>query len=263
MKLEFNSVDELQVFLNFAGYSQRVTGAGPALTESYDLPGAPARVDAFGNFAAPLVATGAELDAAGVTRIDGGTHVVDLEASGEMIDQPGTPAKATRKRRTKAEIDAENAAAAAERNPAVTAFILGGVNAPETATGAALDVLANIPPHPFGTPAAAAGAPAARVAQEMREPIGVAFDELDAKMFIASRLPALGVIDPIKHLGICRNFIATHTLAPYILSMQLVDGPGDATLYEDNHRTQHVAAMEFINRQKGGAALAHEVAAVE
>ena len=82
--------------------------------------------------------------------------------------------------------------------------------------------------------------------------------DIDAKLYIAERAPRLGNIAPVPHLSICRQFIAVHSMAPYARTMQLVEGTGDVATYSDDQRAQHVAAMEFINKARGGVPLAHE-----
>lgn len=249
MNLQFDSLAELREFLSFAGFKtiNALLGDGSTLNGHV-------RVTAD-NDSTCIVSdetnTGCgEVHAAsaphtGSQQPDATDPAEVAKNTGGMPGETGEPPKA--KRRTKAQIEADKLAAE-------TAQTAGGENAPKGG-----DSPFDTTQQPLSTEHASVNTTQTQAADTAAQPV----DDTDVKLYIADRVGALGAISPVAHLGVARHFISVHSMAPYIRSMQLIDGPGEVAMYNDNHRAQHLAAMEIINRSLGKPALPHEVAAAD
>lgn len=223
MNLQFDSLGEFQDFLKFIGVEKKQTIIGEL---------------------AVRVAVDATPIKEFVAEYESGPNEHDTPTGLEVQIAAAEPETPKRKRRTKAEIDAgiSPAGPGATDSPwpfkEIAELEAARASVPETVVAAQV----------AGTPMTDHQKPG---------------DETDAKMYIAERVPVIpaALIAPVQHLGICRQFIAAHSMSPYIRSMQLVDGPGEVAAYSDLHRAQHIAAMEYVNKSQGAQPLAHETPA--
>jgi hypothetical protein len=236
MNLQFDSLVELKDFLHFVGYGKdKAVFAIMGTDES----------------SASVIANteGAALQ----ERINGAAvaAVIADESFVAGTTVAETEAKPARRRRSKAEVEADKAANA---TPAEGSWPVAGQDAASKGADSPFATTTEDVAETDATPEPVADEPAPKTDHL------VGNDAIDAKMYMAERIGALGVISPVAHLTICRQFIAAHSMGPYIRTMQLVDGPGEVPNFNDDHRAQHVAAMEYVNKSLGGKALEIPVA---
>lgn len=232
MKLEFYDLNDLDAFLAWAGRgrigSAIVIGADPE----------PMTGEVLGS-----VGTTGELHAfAGRTPMENGPD--RLLTSGEVNAHEGpqgtesaAPAPATRKRRTKAEIEAENSAKAGQTaaQPQLTAQEAIAQALASAAAGNAPGALA-------AEPVQAANIP------DVPEALSPTDPKLLPHEFIQQRAAELGEMQAIEHLNAARNFIAKHGMPKYNESFQLCGLHANVMQFTPAECAMHAAALEWLDK---------------
>jgi hypothetical protein len=181
------------------------------------------------------------------------TIIEDEQIAGFAIPPAPTGEKPTRKRRTKAEIEADKAAAlAAAANTPIDGAQPAGEAQNEPQAHAAPPVDAN----PF-----AAGA--INIAQTVQSAMqaaqpggtlggiaaqqGVAITEkTDPVVWIPQRGAAIGQVDALAHMNQCRAFIAANGQQRYQKSFPLAGLTPNVMSYKPEQCALHVAALEWL-----------------
>ena len=213
MNLQFDSLDELKAFLEFAGYAKQdvvissATGSWP--DEIAKLPPRYHEAQTLAEITSPV-----------------------NEARAKQTAEP--PEKMTRKRRTKAEIAADEAAV---RDAAAQLV----ADAPANPTVG--DVLAV-----FG----ATQADAATTAVPIEELQGVNGETVHVGGAPVESPSSVAPPSDIEHLRLCREFIATHGMNKYDRSFELAGIEKDAS-----GTAKNIMAFTDTDRAKHAAALAH------
>lgn len=191
MRIEFDSIADLKAFLDFAGYAKKNDG-----TMTVNMRVSSDELENLQVIAEHQVKTITEM---GIATAD--------TASPSDTASPEQPEKVTRKRRTKAEIAADEAAKAAGEAPA---------SAPVNETA---DV------ETVASPFDAEPAPVNETTQESTaEPTAPPSD--------------------IEHLKLCREFIASHGMAKYDQTFVAAGLEGKNIMsFTDADRAKHAAAL--------------------
>jgi hypothetical protein len=194
MNLQFNDLAELSEFMSFVGFVRQtpspMQAATPVAGADFSLPAIPA----------------------------------------ETTDKPAAPAangadtaapeeKGTRKRRTKAEIEADKLAAEAEKIATESEATAGATDksAGEHTTDAA-DAEVDSPPKKSTDPVA----------------------------YVAAALTLVPEVAQVDHLVKARAFIAKHGMAKYTETQALVGLGANVMAYTKADCAAHVAAMDFV-----------------
>lgn len=234
MKLEFYDLNELDAFLAWAGRgrigSAIVIGADPK----------PMTGEVLGS-----VGTTGELHGfAGRMPMENGPDrlLTSGEVNAPVTGEPGpemasAPAPAARKRRTKAEIEAENTAKAGQ----------AAAQPQLTAQEAIAQALAS---------AAAGNAPGALTAEsvqaatipDMPEALSPTDPKLLPHEFIQQRAAEIGELAAIEHLNAARNFIAKHGMPKYNESFQLCGLHANVMAFAPAECATHAAALEWLDK---------------
>lgn len=253
MKIEFNSLDELDGFVQYLFKTReaapRIGGTSPAL-------GAPYGVDE------PEVPD-AQHEAQIETRVyaDGSsaTGVAPLpESSPAPAAQVNAAGLPKRKRRTKAEIEADKAAAEAAANtPAETnaptdaqavaaTSPLAGANPFDASTSNAPAATAALNEAPAGTTGtlAALGSSVADTAMALADEHG---GRVDPQAFIQLRVAEMGgTFDPREHMKKCVEFIGALGKAKYDEAFTLAGTSRAVASYTPADCAKHIAALEYL-----------------
>lgn len=273
MKIEFDGIADLREFLEFAGYTragERYIGKRPELAAPFGESTAPN--DQYPDYAqgsgdsapvpdatltpeeraqaqheAHVAATGALLSA--------GLNV----ASQTTSQQAGEPPK--RKRRTKAEIEADKLAAAAHPAPVVetpaptdaqaiaATSPLAGANPFDASTSnapAATAALHEAPAGTTGTLSALAIGEAAHAAIDSAD--------VDPQSYIALRVAEMGgAFDAREHMKKCVEFIGALGKAKYDEAFDLAGTSRSVATYTPADCAKHIAALEYLQLSSKGA----------
>jgi hypothetical protein len=219
MKFEFNSLDELKEFLQFVvAISNQPTPKKNTSEITVDL-----RVDVTDAMLRTLAESNIGNGAGGTVNVQdaGSVEHIDMSslaspfASGQTGGEPAdaTHAEGKRKRRTKAEIAADEAAKLA----------------PPVTFDKPADPLDNLKEE-CGTPGATTGSLEASVAAVV----------------------STGAPSDIDHLRRCREFISEHSMATYEKSFALADLAGKNIMaFTDADRAKHGAALDLLAANPG------------
>lgn len=248
MRLEFDSIEELDDFLDWAWRRFAAEAALPdpaeVSSESPDWvknalpPATPADVDSL--VAAAMSGTKASEHehehAAGGAWPYGSTPPVATPPAGD--DKP------KRTRRTRAEIEAAKAAEAG--TPAASDGAPPANANPFASTQAAAN--AAMSEQPASNPTAlAAQAHVEQPVAESTAPTPPAVDASDVHAWLVAKAAELGPVGATQHLQAARNFIAKFQMPKYNDSFKLADLPSDVMKYSDVQRAMHCAAMEYLS----------------
>lgn len=218
MRFEFHDLNELQAFMQWAGYV-RATVAAAADVPAAMLPGV-------------LAATLVEPDIA-----DGDPS---LNAEGVPPAPGAAPAEQKRKRRTKAEIEAEKAAEQQAKSVD---------KQPETTPAGTPDKVA---PENTGNPFAQQSLPAEEKPQEQPKAAAPAdatpeqAKQFEINEFVAARLAERPTLEQREHLVLARTFIGKHGMPKYNESFQLVGLSPNVMTYTEADCARHAAALDFL-----------------
>ncbi|AAR89355.1 gp64 [Burkholderia phage Bcep43] len=270
MKFEFNSIGELQEFLEFAGYEKRTRDL--LALEMLPLSGDDrARLlDAFGAPPQRAPMTTEDLERA----IAGEIPVPDAQLTPEERAQAllavhkwaegevranaapqAEPEPPKRKRRTKAEIEADKAAAAASapvvETPApsdaqATAATspLAGANPFDASTSNAPAATAALNEAPAG---ATSTLNALANAQVETAVLGDGAKSVDPQAFIQLRVAEMGgTFDPREHMKKCVEFIGALGKAKYDEAFTLAGTSRAVASYTPADCAKHIAALEYL-----------------
>lgn len=243
MEIIFHNLSELLEFMEFAGYVPR-SAVTDALVNAL-VEHAPVRE--------PLVPhTQEEIDAANL-------------AARQQSDIQGEPETAKRKRRTKAEIEADKRAA----EEAATQSVQAG---PQSAPSAPAEHKAK--PNPFAVDAAnmvaniqtmmggEVIAPSALAAAAHAEPSAAEATHTahaliaDPAVWISQRAAEIGTVKQGEHLKICRNFISKFSLPKYNESFDLAGLTPNVMQYTPEQCALHQATLEFMSQPDASATTA-------
>jgi hypothetical protein len=231
MKLEFDNLDELEQFLTFCGRGTedmqfRLPKDVLKSLLTGDVASGPT------GLAAGDVAFDTPPDGVGITDKPGDTGSSDTQAGDKAPEQPGEPAKRTR--RTKAQIEADKAAAAEAEARTREALAAAGNAEP----GDPADKGAN----PFAEPGAS---DADRMKQRASELAGNAAATGDDAPETEAP-PSDGTVSVIEHLNLARRFIAAHGTVKYNETFALVGLDGNVMGYTPEQRTVHAEALQRL-----------------
>lgn len=276
MKFEFNSLDELDGFVQYLfkarEHGARVAGMSPALDAPYDENATP---DAL--TAALDTVTNAALDIARATGTlpvpDAGARQTVREwAEGEVrtnVAPQTEPEPPKRKRRTKAEIEADKAAAAAgaltDERPDTNApsdaqataatSPLAGANPFDASTSnapAATAALSEAPAGTTGTLSALGGSDARADAQAAAD--GEGATPVDPQAFIELRVAEMGgAFDAREHMKKCVEFIGALGKVRYDEAFDLAGTSRSVATYSPADCAKHIAALEYLQLSGKGA----------
>lgn len=266
MKIEFDSLGELQDFLKFAGY---VRNHDIPMLEMLPL-SSENRARLLNTFGMPR----AELDASNPatdldTAIANAAAAIDSVAPGAGLPPQTEAEPPKRKRRTKAEIEADKAAAAAnvpivetpapsDAQAAAATSPLAGANPFDASTSNAPAETAALNEAPAGT----TGALSALGEQTGYDPIATATAEilagavasgaaveapLDPQAFIELRVAEMGgTFDPREHMKKCVEFIGALGKAKYDEAFTLAGTSRSVATYTPADCAKHIAALEYL-----------------
>lgn len=235
MLLQFDNLDDLDNFLAWAGRgrlgSAIVIGADPEPMTGADVftkgDGSPADQEAQDLQSGPY-----DPDYTGPT------------APPQPIDKP------KRTRRTKAEIEAENAAANVAQQPASTSPEEAAKNTGGTPgeTPAQAAIRQALEAAKLAKEAKAAGdAELAQAANAVAEALSPTDPKLLPHEFIQKRAAELGEMQAIEHLNAARNFIAKHGMPKYNESFQLCGLHANVMQFTPAECATHAAALEWLD----------------
>lgn len=203
MKFEFDSLSELEQFLMFSAHIGRAFATAPA----------PEQVAMSANVPSELR-----------TEIDKAPGVAAVIAAQEEAEKP------TRKRRTKAEIEAERAAE-----------VPVGASVPDVTVAPAETAAEQVAePAPQGNPFAAAPA-----MQAILDAPNQGAATLAAMAALNAPVVELKPIESIDHLRACQAFIQKHGMTKYNESFGGALSPNIAA-YTPEQRSEHVAKLEAL-----------------
>jgi hypothetical protein len=239
MKLEFDSITELENFLMFSAHIGKAFAVAPEPVQ---------RVDAAADFyAAPDNVNGntikltdeqvALLDAEYQAAIGAPVKATQGE-DGPLMADGGAAEAPKRRRRTKAEIEADKAAEgktvapAAEGAPADTSAMTGAAVAePASTPGAG---------NPFAV------APAMQAVLDAPNQGAATLAAMAATQNAETAPAAPRVIESIEHLRACQGFIQKHGMAKYNETFR--DGlNANIAIYTPEQRAQHVTILESLD----------------
>lgn len=223
MLLQFNHMDELNQFMEWAGYTkkgQAITAIGPG----------PESLHGF---------------AASVPMENGPDRLVPEPVTGEAQSTDAAQAPTPRKRRTKAEIEAERAAAAvAPDNADTTSTEKPQMTAQEAiAQALATAELRKKRAEQTAEPVQAASIPDVPEASSL-SPLDPALMPSD---FIARRGAEISELPAIEHLNAARNFIAKHGMPKYNESFSLCGLSPNVLQFSPQDCALHAAALEWLD----------------
>jgi len=224
MNLQFDSINELEQFLMFSAHIGRAFAVAPPDARANDEPAV--AVDMDGSVY-PL----AQANDEPVTPAQG--------EDGPLMADGGTPTK--RKRRTKAEMEAERAAegktvaASAEAaQPDISAMTTAAPAESAATPGAG---------NPFAVASPATQAILEAPNQSAATLAGIAAMQTNPPIDEPATAPR--VVESIEHLRACQSFIQAHGMARYNESFR--DGlNANITTYTPEQRAQHVAILETL-----------------
>ncbi len=184
------------------------------------------------------------------------------------------PEQTKRKRRTKAEMEAARAAEASTGNSSTTdsSNAVAGSNPFETSTSNPSTATQAILSAPSGQAATLAGIQAMQSSPFDTAPAAVASNPTTDTAVIAETsptqsIPATGVdaatcietrsleilstqtepLTAVKHMHLCRDFIAKHGQAKYLEGFALAGLPATIGTYKPEQCAKHQAALEFLS----------------
>jgi hypothetical protein len=237
MKLEFDSIIELEQFLMFSAHIGKAFAVAPSQTDQATVSrnGASAEPDAQ-----PLAGDQAGNGAGAETA----PTVVDAPATAEqgedgpLMADGGAAEAPKRKRRTKAEIEADKAS---EGKIAAPAAVGAPVDTSAT-TGAA--VVESAPTPGAGNPFAVA--PAMQAVLDAPNQGAATLAAMAATQNADTAPAAPRVIESIEHLRACQGFIQKHGMAKYNETFR--DGlNANIAIYTPEQRAQHVTILESLD----------------
>lgn len=264
MKFEFDSIDELREFLEFAGYEKRTrdlpTLEMPPLDDTdrarllaaYSSAPAPDAPPTKGDSTAAQAYDATTPATAGYCAVDGDGNPTALVVP---VQDQGEPPK--RKRRTKAEIEAAKAAAAANTPPdeskaptdaqaTAATSPLAGANPFDASTNnepAATAALNEAPAGTMGT-LAALGSEVVSATQSAVDDLGA---EVDAQTYMQLRVAEMGgTFDPREHMKKCVEFIGALGKAKYDEAFTLAGTSRAVASYTPADCAKHIAALEYL-----------------
>lgn len=259
MNLQFDSIRELEEFLMFTAHIGRAFATAPSAA-----PMDQATVSRNGASSEPVAnlsagdPAGNETDAAPAAA-DAASATDTQGEDGALLADGAAPAEAPRrKRRTKAEIEAERAAAAGEvpnvpaagpTEMSVQPSVSESLSSSETATG-------SVPVAPAGNPFAVAPAMQAVLDapnQGAATLAGMAATQnvstapvLDVRARAAAILADPARVESIAHLRACQGFIQKHGMPKYNESFR--DGlNANIAVYQPDQRALHLAILESLD----------------
>jgi len=205
MRLSFDTLDELNAFVEWAGYQKRTKYALQQLLAESDC--SESLVGCNGEVVAQQAAPSAEQSETAATTAPEGTK---------------------RRRCTKADIEAEKAVTPSAEWPFTSPACFNldprtfAATAPQTA-------------EQLGV------APIIELNAAVAETLTVE----DARSRIAQVAAKMGVVDAAKHLDQCRAFIQAHGMTAYASAGALVELTSSPVGFDDAQRALHSAALEY------------------
>ncbi|AAN38063.1 gp65 [Burkholderia phage Bcep781] len=259
MKFEFDSIEELQGFLEFARNVSAIFRAAP--TEPYPdraswpddiafVPDAHLTPEerAAAQHEAQVAATGALLSS--------GLSIAAQSAAPDSasVAQFGTSVKPPRKRRTKAEIEADKAEAAntppdetkapTDAQAIAATSPLAGANPFDASTSNAPAATAALNEAPAG---ATSTLNALANAQVETAVLGDGAKSVDPQAFIQLRVAEMGgTFDPREHMKKCVEFIGALGKAKYDEAFTLAGTSRAVASYTPADCAKHIAALEYL-----------------
>ncbi|ABR10603.1 BcepNY3gp68 [Burkholderia phage BcepNY3] len=268
MKFEFDSIEELQGFLEFARNVSAIFRAAP--TEPYPdraswpddialVPDAHLTPEerAAAQHEAQVAATGALLSS--------GLSIAVQSAAPDSasVAQFGTSVKPPRKRRTKAEIEADKAEAAntppdetkAPSDAQATAATspLAGANPFDASTSNPPAATAALNEAPAGTTGtlSALGSDVRAEAQSAVDGLGA---DVDPQTYMQLRVAEMGgAFDAREHMKKCVEFIGALGKARYDEAFDLAGTSRSVATYTPADCAKHIAALEYLQLSSKGA----------
>lgn len=266
MKIEFDSIGDLQEFLHFAGYEKRERSTGMPSVMAAPYGGSP--VPDADLTPEERACAQAALDAEAL-----GDLLAKLDCAGAVVSQ-GAPSEASqqstetpkRKRRTKAEMEAERQAAAggapsadagtgaastqpSDAQAGAATSPLAGANpfdASTSNTPHAADALNEAPAGTTGTLAALNGAGSATLEGARAAVQGLGAD-VDPQAFIQLRVAEMGgEFDAREHMKKCVEFIGALGKARYDEAFDLAGTSRSVATYSPADCAKHIAALEYL-----------------
>lgn len=252
MKFEFNSLDELDGFVQYLFKTReaapRIVGASPALAAHYGV-GEP-DVDAS-NAEYPERSEWPNGD------------TPEPHAQAAQVNAAGLP---KRKRRTKAEIEADKAAAdAAANTPAETnaptdaqavaaTSPLAGANPFDASTSNAPAATAALNEAPAGTTGTLSALGGNDVRVDAQAPVDALDADVDPQAYIALRVAEMGgAFDARQHMKKCVEFIGALGKARYDEAFDLAGTSRSVATYTPADCAKHIAALEYLQLSGKGA----------
>lgn len=238
MQLTFESLGELHAMIAEMGYV-RQKDVATVVVGDVSITGSLTNIQELAGSVQPVAATGEQLDelAAIPPRTEAAEPAnVQIDAAGVVHRVAAEPVK--RKRRTKAEIEAEKAGVAAldaqddREIGAVTAQGNAAGSTAGTTSSAPADPLANLQPQPGGD------IDAARAEIAAQAPL-FAGEGSDAKL---------------AHLNEGRAFIEKHGFPAYNETLALANVPANIAGHTAEQVSMHRSAMAWANARKTGEA---------
>jgi len=251
MKLEFDSINELEQFLMFSAHIGRAFATAPTdagqIAADISLPKLTEEEAAYAAAGYPNALppeTQAQLSAM-LARNPEGVIEPATTAQGEdgpLMADGGTPAK--RKRRTKAEIEAERSAAGKVPNVPAAGQTATSVEPSVSASPSnSANATGSNNANPFAVASPATQAILKAPNQSAATLAGMAAMQTDPPVDGDPVAPR--VVESIEHLRACQSFIQAHGMARYNESFR--NGlNANITTYTPEQRAQHVAILETL-----------------
>lgn len=210
MRIEFDSLTDLEQFIEFAGFVRPcIPTAGKLIKEQIFTVGEP---DADGPIEAPES---------------------DRDLSGHPVAEAAAEAKPARKRRTKAEMAAARAVGAQLDSASQIGEALSETTPAGTQTA--------IAPENTGNPFAQQELPKTEPVEE-KQPA----KHGDLTEFLASRLAERPEVSQIEHLNLARAFIGKHGMPKYNESFALVGLSSNVMTFGPTECAKHAAVLDFL-----------------
>ena len=256
MKIEFDGIADLREFLAFAGYERRIVveQTGPTAIAMYA-----SGIDVPDAHLTPEQRAAAQVVHIGASEQQGVGGESDQSPAQRLGDKP------PRKRRTKAEIEADKLAAAAHPAPVVetpapsdaqaTAATspLAGANPFDASTSNAPAATAALNEAPAGTMGtlSALGSDVRAEAQSVVDGLGA---DVDPQSYIALRVAEMGgAFDAREHMKKCVEFIGALGKARYDEAFDLAGTSRSVATYTPADCAKHIAALEYLQLSGKGA----------
>ena len=275
MKIEFYSLGELDEFVqylfNARAHAERIASAAASIASETLVPDAhltPAE-RAAAQHEAHVAASGALLSSGLNIETRAYTEGATATGAAPLPEQPPVQHmadKPPRKRRTKAEIEADKLAAAAHPAPVVempapsdaqaTAATspLAGANPFDASTSnepAATAALNEAPAGTTGTLSALGSSDARADAQAAADGLGA---DVDPQSYIALRVAEMGgAFDAREHMKKCVEFIGALGKARYDAAFDLAGTSRSVATYTPADCAKHIAALEYLQLSGKGA----------